>query len=158
MTGRRSDLPAPSEVRRQVLEDHARLRMALSELRSTAQWARTGAPERAQSLRDEAGLLTDLFFRHLEMEEAILVPTLREVDAWGEARAERVLEEHREQRQMLLDLLQDLDRAPERLGRHARYVLWLADAIEADMLHVEASVLSEELLHDDIVNVDAMGG
>ncbi|MAE94682.1 MAG: hypothetical protein CL910_08490 [Deltaproteobacteria bacterium] len=152
------DLPPPSEVRRRVLEDHVRVRLALQELRSSAEWARTGVSDRGPNLRQEAGRFTDFFFQHLEMEEEILLPTLRGVDAWGDARAERVLEEHLEQRQMLTELLEDLDRTPERLTRHARHVLWLADAIEADMLHEEESVLSEKLLHDDLVNVDSMGG
>ncbi len=151
-------LPIPSEVRLQVLEDHARLRIALTKLRRLADRVRAGLPEGAVLLRKEVGDFTEQFFRHLEMEEEILVPLLRVIDSWGDERAERVLEEHREQRQTFIELIEDLDRTPERETRHARHVLWLCDALEVDMLHEEAGVLSESLLRDDVVTIDGMGG
>jgi len=152
------ELPVPSEVRLRVLEDHGRLRIALSKLRRLAQQVGAGLAGGSLKIRRELRSFADQFFRHLQMEEEVLLPVLRNVDSWGKERAERVLEEHREQRQTLLELLEDLDRTPQRVTRHVRHVLWLCDALEADMLHEEAGVLSESLLRDDVVVIDGMGG
>ncbi len=148
---------APSELRRRVLEDHARLRPGLRELRAAAEWARTGDPERRDTLRREAADFAIRFFRHLEMEEQELVPVLRRIDAWGDERARRVIEEHVEQRGALVDLLAELDDPSLSLERSARRVLEVVAAIEADMIHEEETVLHENLLRDDVVSLDASG-
>ena len=156
-TDRRVEL-RPSEVRRLVLEDHARLRLRLRDLRAAAEWAGTGDPSRGAELLREAELFADLFFRHLEMEEAQLLPLLRTIDAWGSERARLVLDEHREQRRLLLGYVRDLHDPHSGLARLARETLALIADIEADMLHEEESVLSEDLLRDDVISLDPMGG
>ncbi len=148
----------PSQVRLKVLEDHARIRRQLREVRAAAEWARTGAPERAEPMRAEARSFADLFLRHLAMEEEVLVPTLREVDIWGDARADRVLQEHEEQRETFQELMNELEREQVAVSRVAQHVLSLADSIEADMIHEEETVLHEKLLKDDVINVDPCGG
>ncbi len=148
----------PSEIRRMVLEDHARLRLLLRDLRAAAEWARTGDRTRSVELKREAERFADRFFRHLDMEERFMVPLLRTVDAWGEERAQLVLDEHRDQRKLLLSYVQELSKPNADIGRLARRTLFLIADIETDMLHEEESVLSENLLRDDVVTLDPMGG
>ncbi|MCP5060751.1 MAG: hypothetical protein GY937_28990 [bacterium] len=148
----------PSEVRRLVLEDHARLRLRLRDLRAAAEWAATGDPSRGAELLREAELFAERFFRHLDMEEVQLVPLLRTIDAWGNERAELVLEEHREQRRLLLGFVEDLRDPHNALARLARETLSLISRIEAEILHEDESVLSEDLLRDDVIALDPMGG
>ncbi|MCP5065194.1 MAG: hemerythrin domain-containing protein [bacterium] len=148
----------PSEVRRLVLEDHSRLRILLRDLKAAAEWARTGDRSRGATLLREAERFARHFFRHLEMEEAQLVPLLRTIDAWGGERARRVLDEHREQRRLLGGYVQALHDPHAELARLARDTLALIVDIESIMLHEEESVLSEDLLRDDVVTIDPMGG
>lgn len=160
MTGKEGDTVElrPSEVRRLVLEDHARLRIRLRDLRAAAEWAGTGDPSRGAELLREAERFAELFFRHLEMEEAQLVPLLRTIDAWGNERADLVLREHREQRLPLLGFVEELRDPRQGLARLARETLALISRIEAEILHEDETVLSEDLLRDDVISLDPMGG
>ncbi len=148
----------PSQVRRTILEDHEHLRGALSALEALADALVAG--DRAPAAEALAALhaMKQRFFDHLDLEEAIMVPALRDADAWGPERAQLVLDEHREQRAELEAMVQELDRpdvSPETIGRRIR--AWI-EALRVDMEHEESAVLSPDLLRDDVIAIDLEAG
>ena len=110
----------PSEVRRRVLKDHTHLRGVLLELESTARRVQDGDVSLASALRAEGQGLLDTLLTHMSWEERFLAPALARADAWGKARVEKLLEDHREQRTLLdlaLQRLADPSRPPLLVAR-----------------------------------------
>jgi hypothetical protein len=148
----------PSEIRSQILQDHERIRVGLAAMHEAAETAQAGACGALGRLREETERFGARFLRHLDLEEAVLVPALREVDAWGEARADLILNEHAVQRITIRTLVDDL-RAPRvDVRRAGAAIRRLAEDLAADMEHEEATLLHEDLLRDDVVSLDSFGG
>jgi iron-sulfur cluster repair protein YtfE (RIC family) len=148
----------PSQVRRTILDDHEHLRAALVALEKLAQALTEGDHEPLAQALAALRAMKQRFFDHLDLEEAIMVPALRDADAWGPDRAELVLNEHREQRAELEALVQELGRAgtaPPVVGQ--RILSWI-EALRADMVHEESAVLSPDLLRDDVISIDLEAG
>lgn len=148
----------PSQVRSTILEDHEHIRGALDALDALAQSLTAGRKEPLVEALAALRSMKKRFFDHLDLEEEIMVPALRDADAWGPDRAELVLNEHREQRAELEALVQELGRsgvAPAIVGR--RILDWI-EAIRVDMVHEESAVLSPDLLRDDVIAIDLEAG
>ena len=141
----------PSEVRGRILRGHEALRRQLDDLASVTHALRDGddsAVGHAISLCEE--LLIELS-RHIDLEDAVLAPLLRDVDAWGPIRAARLLRHHVDQRAELKLI------AERSHSEHAPITLAavLSDLIEdlrADMAFEERDVLSADLLRDDVTS------
>ena len=141
-------------ARTRILEDHVVLRRRLRELAAAVD-AMQVDPRKQRLLAELAcGLLAELAV-HLEYEDAILAPVLREVDAWGHIRATKLLEHHASQRKQLASLAElyggTVD--PERVAQ--RTLAWIED-VQDDMNLEEGSVLA--LLKDDCVVVATESG
>jgi iron-sulfur cluster repair protein YtfE (RIC family) len=148
----------PSEVRRTVLGEHAKLRGLLAEVQSLVSLVARGHRDAEDLLRERGRALHDFFCGHLDLEDRILVPALRQSDGWGEERARLVSEEHREQREIMSYILERLT-DPQRPGiLVARDLASLADRLAADMMHEEDAMLSDRVLRDDVIAIDAMTG
>lgn len=144
----------PSQVRRTILDQHVWLHEFLSGMQALAGRVEGGEQDLAAKLRERTAAMSDRFLRHLEFEEAYLVPALRDADAWGEERAERLLREHDEQRERFRALMHGLRQPCADARTLARDVRTLVRDLLADMEHEERDLLSERLLHDDPVVVD----
>src|SRR5262245_19480456 len=87
----------PSLVRARILENHGALRAKLETLQRLAIEADGGSSTAAE----RAGELTRVLFEeladHLDIEEQLLVPMLREIDAWGALRADELVRHHETQ-------------------------------------------------------------
>jgi hypothetical protein len=127
------------EVRRNLLAQHDSLRRLMAELE--------GALEREQSPAPAIKALRDALHAHNVAEEAVLGPILSEIDVWGPERVKQMIEEHKVEHALLVHRL-DPAAAPDAI----RAVL---SELRAHMAHEEEHTLSEELLKDDVVNVDA---
>ncbi|MDH5671462.1 MAG: hemerythrin domain-containing protein [Myxococcales bacterium] len=147
----------PSAVRERIVEEHARLRQQLDALDSAANRLETegqaALPEALELSRGFHEALRD----HIDLEDAILVPTLREADAWGPERADRLAEHHRQQRAEIR-ALGEADAAEADPVALADRLRQLCREIREDMKHEESGVLSADLLRDDPVAIDAEGG
>jgi iron-sulfur cluster repair protein YtfE (RIC family) len=144
----------PEQVRLRILADHARLRVLFTELDDVARQVLLGVAGRAFRLRVLAEALREQFLEHLALEDRVLHPVLREIDPWGPERARQLDEEHRSQRERMRRLLAELTdarRAPEELARDVR---GLVSDLLLDMLHEERTLLTEELLSEDVVETD----
>jgi acetyl-CoA carboxylase beta subunit len=95
---------------------------------------------------------------HMSLEDRQLAPILRDADAFGPIRAERLAEDHARQRVELETLLRRVEQAADtpELVRRTR---GLVEAVRADIAYEDTAYLGEGLLRDDIVvNDGAFGG
>ncbi len=146
---------SPNEVRDLVLADHAALRVRLGLLRRAV----AVADERGDSgalLEMLPGLL-DHLSAHLDLEDQILAPTLRTIDAWGPEREQRLSAEHAEQRAWIADCRAQLAVVGGDLESVSAQALMMIGRIEQDMDQEEAHVLDPKLMTDEIIYVDFGG-
>jgi hypothetical protein len=145
----------PSGVCRRISAEHEALRRKLEELREAASALAAGLETTAdRALALARSIWADLH-DHLDFEEAILLPVLRETDAWGTVRAEQLVRHHQDQRatfsQPNLEIL-----AAEPPATVARVLHAVIDDLMADMAHEESDVLG--VLRDDVLGIDVEDG
>jgi len=140
-----------SQVRRTILDDHAWLSELFRDADAIARRVEAGDHALTGRLRERAHAMHDRFLRHLEFEEAFLVPALRDSDAWGEERAAELLREHAEQRDRFATLLHELRAPCGDPGPLAREVRRLAESLLADVEREESTLLGGNVLRDDPV-------
>jgi hemerythrin-like domain-containing protein len=92
----------PDEVRERIRADHGELRTLLRVVEDLARQAAGGETNAVADLRQQGLRLNERFGAHLDLEDMHLVPLLRE--GRGDDDAERLANEHREQR-LLMDFL-----------------------------------------------------
>ena len=148
----------PSQVRERILADHGRLRERMAALQEVVERVLEGTPGLEERARHDGEGLRRHFLEHLDLEDRYLVPALREIDAWGEERAARVVKEHREQRQRMEVLLRHLQDPTTHARWIAAELASLVQDLLVDMEHEESAVLSENLLRDDPVGIDVEAG
>ena len=139
----------PSQVRSHILRDHDALRRQLDELTGVTCRIKDGDLGAAELALGLLKQVLDALSRHLDLEDAILAPTLRDdTDAFGPVRAERLLRHHVDQRTQLRSLV---DRSHTEHGplALAGMIGELIEDLRADMAYEERDVLSAELLRDD---------
>lgn len=146
----------PSQLRKKILAEHVIIRGKVKEAEALAGRVLGGDATAELPMRAHATDLVELFREHLEMEDALLVPTLRNIDAWGQIRAERVAREHEWQRAALERLEQAAKR--EATADVARAVESLGKELLADMKDEDETILSPNLLKDDPITVDQADG
>ena len=150
----------PSEVRARVLEDHEGLRADLDRLEGLAQRVRRDdCSERdVDALRSDAQTLLDKLRVHMQWEDRYLLPALRSADAWGEERAKRLVDDHREQRALLDFILERLldDGRPDELVFSD--VFGLIAFLRLDMAEEESGFVDESLLRDDVIGIEVETG
>jgi hypothetical protein len=148
----------PTEVRSRVLADHSALRMRLSSLANLSRDVLEGCRGGRGDLRAEALDLLETLAEHMYWEDRYLAPALRRADAWGEERASRLAEDHREQRALLEYLVRGLEDRERPSLLLARNVDDLVKLLLDDMDGEEASLLDPRVLRDDVVGIDVETG
>lgn len=139
----------PSEVRRQVLADHAALRDNLSRLQKVAQRVLEGERSLLGALRLEGEALLKLLLEHMQWEDVHLDAALRHAGAWGDERAAQLARDHREQRELLEHALRGLHDQARPAVVLARSLVDLVELLGEDMADEEAALLDERVLRDD---------
>ena len=134
-----------SRLRERILSEHEHLRRLLSEVNQQAfQVSIGGARDGVDALR-ALGLQLLMHFReHLALEDRLLAPALRRVDGTGRERAERLDADHREQRELLdylLDNVRDQSRPGAVLAAEWRS---LVELLLDDMAREERTILDPE--------------
>jgi len=141
-----------SEVKQRVLEDHAQLRRDLTQLEELAIGVRR-QPSRLEALRSNAEALLTRLHAHMRWEESYLLPALRLAGAWGRERAERLIDEHSEQRELIEMVVEQLWDGKRSAALVARDVVRLIGLLTEDM-DEEEKLLDERVVSDDIVGVE----
>lgn len=131
------------DTRAQVLEQHENLREMV---RRTKEAMALDAP--SPPLEAAVRELSGYFLRHLRTEERVLFPIIRDLDPWGPARVDRLLDGHRQQRALVAALLDQL-RQEDDVAILVGDVGWFLHLLEVDMAEEDEMLLS---LTDDCVS------
>lgn len=151
----------PSRVRSLVLRSHFEVQQELDRVRAvlseTECKGRTCADEAYVRLAE----LTRQLFEHmadlLDLEDELLLPALREADAWGEVRSEELVRLHEQQWQALKGLR---GRATEcrALCDALQEIAQLSRALYGELLVEDRDLLAPDVLRDDVLGIDVEGG
>jgi hypothetical protein len=146
----------PSEIRAELLSQHASLRGRLEAARlAVLRWANGEVPQ--GRVRVELAGLFDALRSHNSLEERTLRDLIRNVDAWGQARVEIMEEAHIREHQDLCEAALAVITAAEprdgvnELDKLRRHLL-------EHMAREEETFLNASVLRDDEVAIDAQGG
>ena len=144
----------PSEIRTELLTQHAQIRGLMDEIRHLAERARRGEPV-GTALETGVGILAAAFMEHNAREEELLRPIIPTVDAWGAARAEIMDESHVHEHEALREAIAGIPRTPREFAGAG--VEELFTRILEHMAREEKTVLAEDVLKDDTVVVEFGG-
>jgi len=138
---------APSKLLSQLVEQHNALRMIMERCEQLADELDEGRGD-AAALTREVSKLRLAFDAHNRFEEQLLRPVLREIDAFGDVRIDRMfashVDEHRAVRQQLGD-------GPTNSLRAA------IDNLRVHLAAEERYFLSSKVLRDDLVSIESGG-
>lgn len=149
---------SPSEVRARILNEHVFIRSRAEQLAELTRRVRAGDRSAGPALIQEGCAFLENLIGHIEHENRVLVPALREIDAWGEVRADEVLAEHREQVAEARALIEALADSFTRASVAADQLESFLAVLAADMASEERLLLRPELLRDDVVGIDVEAG
>jgi hypothetical protein len=144
-------------ARHSILSQHEHLRDLLERARGVAEAALDGQAPSSDAVASAIADIRTAIEVHLTFEEKVLLPLLRDDLPIGPQRADRLLDEHAHQRQTLATLHREacafpgLEILPAKL---AFLTAWLL----ADMAEEERSLLTPDVVRDDIVVVDQNSG
>jgi len=145
--------PSASEIRDRVLADHRVLRGMLDRVEMHARKVLQGKKSAENELFAQAQALDERLRGHMELEEELLAPALREADGWGAARVERFHEEHARQRQ-IMDGAWGSGTNAERSALEFALIAWgFVRLLREDMAEEERISLNSKVLRDDPTDV-----
>lgn len=147
--------PTHEQRRKILLEQHAHLRETIQAAQTAARNL-LGARAVVGELQRAVVALSDELLIHLADEERLLEPILANIDAWGPGRAALLRAEHAHQRAVLAILTGPAVWPAATLV--AGRTLTLCDDLLADMEFEERELLSEKVLRDDFILLDASDG
>jgi iron-sulfur cluster repair protein YtfE (RIC family) len=146
---------APSAVRQRILGEHVALTQMMDRLESLAAKVNDGDRDAVGELRAGVRGLYERLRRHIDLEDRILAPALRETPGFGELREQQLLSHHDEQRKSIETHLGALD-AIKGPALAAQILEFIAE-VRADMKHEDEDYLKPELLKDDLIQVEFAG-
>ena len=138
-----SSMIAAFEVRQRISADHALLRSLIRALIAISRASERDESQR-QIIRDVLGQLCCELERHFHYEEEVILPLMRDVDAWGPARAEQLCKEHDHQREVLDALAGDLDDGSRNIDDLAEEIVRFFQRFEQEMADEEQRLLDAE--------------
>ena len=149
----------PSQVRSVILTEHKHLRGLLAQVVTSAEaLLAQSSVAHWEKLREDGRILLGRLCNHIELENRILAPALRDTDSYGPLRARTLIEDHAQQRGQLEATLMLLDDPNQPMEGLAQRLLELVADVRADMAHEERDLLDPELLRDSILTTDTFTG
>ena len=145
-----AESPSPSEVREMIVKGHEQLRRDLVELANSAHEVLRDASVSDHKLRSQLAAMLEMVEEHMQLEERVLLPVLRETDSWGEERVERFRAEHARQFEIIAELLGSLEKS--RPFGLALMTCGFVDLLRQDMRDEESTSLTHDVLRDDPIN------
>jgi hypothetical protein len=136
----------PSEIRRELLEQHAEIHRRLER-------AKLAEPA---DLHQELARVAEYLRMHNLREEELMTEVIPILDAWGMIRAEVMVGEHLEEHRDLWEAMLEANATLEPTSARAK-VSELFERIHQHMLREEKVFLNEDVLADD-ESVDSFGG
>jgi hypothetical protein len=152
----------PSEVRAELLAQHQKLRTKIEETRCEAERCASGI-EPLRPLKICLCELANAMRMHNLREEELLRDILPDVDAWGRARTDTMLDEHVHEHQEIYAALMIFggsnDAAPAGAAEPAAAaVLDLVAKIGSHIAHEEQAYLADDVLTESTVPPDSFTG
>jgi Hemerythrin HHE cation binding domain len=144
-------------ARRGILWQHQQIRVLLEKGKAIAELALDGAVPSSDAVASTIGDLRATMEVHLAFEEKVLMPLLADDLPLGPQRAERLLDEHRRQRETLATLHREA-RAHPALPTLAVKLALLTSWLLADMDEEELCLIIPDVVRDDIVVIDQASG
>jgi iron-sulfur cluster repair protein YtfE (RIC family) len=144
-------------ARRGILWQHTRLRQLLQRAQAVADARLDGDVSVPDAVASTIGDVHSAMEVHLKFEESVLVPLFRDDLPLGPERADRLVDEHLRQREMLAALHKEASRHPE-LPTLAVKLAALASWLLADMEEEERALLNPDTLRDDVIVIDQTSG
>jgi hemerythrin len=136
---------AKDEVRKRLATDHAMLHSLCGALIAVARAAERDEMQRS-AIRDVLDQLCHAVERHFQFEEEVIVPLLREVDAWGPVRVERLATAHEEQRLVLVALVEDAQDGVRNVDDLADEIVMFFQRFEQDIAEEADGLLRAEAI------------
>lgn len=143
----------PSEIRAELLAQHAGLRARMAEVRKSVERRRGGEDA---DLGEPLVELFDAMHAHNAREEQLMRDVFPTLDMWGPVRNEVMLEEHVLEHKKLIDSLSAARDGVD--GASLDLVLASLDKLASHMEREEEAFLGEEVLSDDGAEFDFSGG
>ncbi|MBS1148855.1 MAG: hypothetical protein H6Q89_553 [Myxococcaceae bacterium] len=145
-----------SKIRRIILAEHDVLRGALRTIEAGLGKVAEGDVPAQITARSQLKQLLATFLKHIEHEERILRPVLKDIDAWGPERIAAMDSEHKEQRARVEYLSGPLgEAAPTKWVEEVRQFI---GHLREDMATEEQDCLDPRLLRDDVIVIDGFTG
>ncbi|MFT4627273.1 MAG: hypothetical protein ACI8PZ_005955 [Myxococcota bacterium] len=138
----------PSDVRRAVLAEHRQIRQRLDDL---LEQAHGGAD--AATLLTTCQALLPVLLDHIDLEDRILVPALREADSFGDVRVDMLVRHHEAQRVELRTAIAALGQPGTERAAILQAVRTLVYDLRIDMAEEDRDLLSPEVLRDDLIQL-----
>lgn len=138
----------PEQARMTIVGDHSVLRGNLDELDALLEDCVRNETRSGARLRERALAFFEHFSAHLDLEEALLLDPLRAIAA-GDVIADRLLREHKEQREQVRGLFEYLTDTSRPLAAIADELRGFARLVRVDMEHEDSTLLREGLLTGD---------
>ena len=147
----------PSEVRSRILRDHEALSERLTALQRFADEAVESNGEACARTREFACGVVEELADHLDVEEQLLVPMLRDMDAWGPLRADE-LRQHHDQQWRGLKRLRDRVSSPLQPPELAAHIALMVQLLQHELAQEAHELLTPEILRDDVLGIDVEDG
>jgi hemerythrin-like domain-containing protein len=132
-------------VRSRILEQHAELRGMLDEIKDLTDRFEAEGETVGEALRERGLALYARFEEHLGFEDRFLAPALRVAHARGVEAANRLANEHGEQRELLRYLLDRLKHQRQPTLLVVRELRSFSEYVREDMAHEEEKLLGEDV-------------
>jgi len=147
-----ADSLAPSQVSEIMRSEHQHLMQLLDRTHGHARRVHSEAnrgDQQVRALRDAARQLYAGLLSHIDLENQLLVPALKQTDAWGPMRADGLVTCHADQKRALEGALMELDdltQPPKALALHMEE---LVSTIRSALLDEQDNLLIPDILRDD---------
>jgi hypothetical protein len=135
-------------ARRGILWQHDRIRALLEKARDVADLALDGDTASTGAVAPVIADMRSTLEVHLTFEETVLLPLFRDEAPEGSERADRLLDEHQHQRDMLAALDREASAFPQ-LPMLAAKLAFLSSWLLADMDEEERGLLAETAPHGE---------
>lgn len=146
---------AVSQLRTELLRQHGEIRARAEATRACLAGVAEGGPRGA--LRRALAGLAHAIAAHNAHEQELLKDVLPHVDAWGPARTEVMSAQHGHEQRELYAALLEAGGSPDADATVAA-VTRLLDRMEEHLAVEERVLLGEDVLHDDLVPREYVGG
>ena len=140
-----------------ILGQHVRIRALLTRAHTVAEAALDGEPPAPDAVASSIGDIRTIMEVHLAFEEKSLLPILHDDLPLGPARAAHLQDEHRRQRETLAVLHREACAFPN-FALLAAKLAFLTEWLLADMNEEERSLLTADVIRDDVVSIDQSSG